>query len=75
MKRCAVSLVCGSWRSSNARFSVSDFTAALLALYSAFPGGFVIPCFEPVLTMTDLITSSSHACVSMMSCQQARLVG
>jgi hypothetical protein len=26
-----------------------DFTAALEALYAGFPGGFVIPCFEPVM--------------------------
>lgn len=55
MNKCAVSFVFGTWRSSNARFSVSDLTAALLALYAAFPGGFVIPCFEPVLTITELL--------------------
>ena len=57
-------------RSSYARDSVSDLTAALVALYDGFPlrergvkmwtrkamsrayGGFVIPCFDPVLMIT-----------------------
>lgn len=54
MNRWAVNFVVGSWRSSNARPSVRDFTAALAALYAAFPGGFVIPCFDPVLMITEL---------------------
>lgn len=68
MNKCAVSFVFGTWRSSNARFSVSDFTAALLALYAAFPGGFVIPCFEPVLTITELFGIAERAGACSYSC-------
>lgn len=45
----------GSDRKSCARCSARFLTAALELLYAGFapPGGFVIPCFEPVNT-TDL---------------------
>jgi len=36
---------------SKERCSASALTAALEALYAGFPGGFVIPCLEPVITM------------------------
>ena len=36
---------------SNERCSASVFTAALDALYAGLPGGFVIPCLLPVMTM------------------------
>ena len=70
MSRCAVRLEPAVSRSSYARDSVSDLTAALVALYDGFPlhkrgvkmwtrkamrrayGGFVIPCFDPVLMIT-----------------------
>jgi hypothetical protein len=36
---------------SKLKCSASAFTAALLALYAGLPGGFVIPCFDPVITI------------------------
>jgi hypothetical protein len=36
---------------SQLRCSASVLTAALLALYAGFPGGFVMPCLLPVMTM------------------------
>lgn len=46
----------GFERRSWARCSVKFLIAALDALYAGFPapGGLVIPCFEPVMTM-DLV--------------------
>jgi hypothetical protein len=38
---------------SKFRCSARLFTAALLALYAAFPGGFVMPCLEPVMTIAE----------------------
>ena len=40
-------------RNSWARPSVKALSAALLQLYATLPGGFVIPCFDPVLTTHD----------------------
>jgi hypothetical protein len=42
----------GGWlRSVCANPSVSTFTPALVTLYAVLPGGQVIPCLEPVLTI------------------------
>lgn len=38
---------------SKERCSASVFTAALLALYAGLPGGFVMPCLLPVITIAD----------------------
>ena len=38
---------------SKLRCSASVLMAALLALYAALPGGFVMPCLLPVITMAD----------------------
>lgn len=38
---------------SQLRCSAKVFTADLLALYAGLPGGFVIPCLLPVMTMAD----------------------
>lgn len=43
---------------SKLKCSVSAFTAALLALYATFPGGFVMPCLLPV---TTIAAASSEA--------------
>lgn len=43
-------LVCVSFR-SKLKCSASAFTAALDALYAALPGGFVMPCLLPVITI------------------------
>lgn len=36
---------------SKERCSASALTAALLALYAALPGGLVMPCLLPVMTI------------------------
>ena len=38
---------------SNERCSASVFTAALDALYAGLPGGFVMPCLLPVMTIAE----------------------
>ena len=38
---------------SNERCSASVLTAALLALYAGLPGGFVMPCLLPVMTIAE----------------------
>lgn len=38
---------------SKERCSARVFTAALDALYAGFPGGLVMPCFEPVMMIED----------------------
>jgi hypothetical protein len=49
-RRCTPTFV--SFR-SKLRCSARAFTAALLALYAAFPGGFVMPCLLPVITIAE----------------------
>lgn len=40
---------------SKERCSANALTAALLALYAALPGGFVMPCLLPVMTIALVV--------------------